>query len=74
MRLFLLLLNDSFTLLNAELNYKGLKETNKLYNLDNFNTTANNFVRSLTFILQNFSKLLESILSIIYFKWGLYLV
>jgi hypothetical protein len=68
MRLFSLLLNDSFTLLNAELNDKQPtkketgKQTNKqikLYRLGNFNTGRNSFVRSLTFILHNFYTVLD---------------
>jgi hypothetical protein len=50
---FLLLANDSFILLNAEFNDKHptKKQTTTLYKLGNFNSRADNFVCSLTFIL-----------------------
>jgi hypothetical protein len=54
MKAFLLLLSDSFTLLNSELNDKHTyKKISR-----NFNTTANPFICFLTFMLLNFSEFL----------------
>jgi predicted nucleic acid-binding protein len=58
MRPFSLLLNDSFMLLNAEMNNNN-PQRKKLCKLGNFNATANSVVCSLTFILHNFSNFLE---------------
>lgn len=72
MRPFLLLLNESCIVLNAELSDKqptSCKQTNKSYKLGNLSAKASRFIRCLSFIWHIFSMFLEGH-STLHFKWG----